>query len=253
MTERPILFSAPMVRALLDGRKTQTRRLAKGVPPKPEANCHKNHTQKHPEPYLDAYCSGKLSEWNPRKMSQEWCWWQVDDRQCLPTFKAPCAPGDVLWVRETWQTHCDKDGITPRDLPHDTDVQYPATYDHWVSRKRPGIHMPRWASRISLRVTDVRIERLQDISEEDAKAEGCDLEWYRDEAGSGEIWPCSKCKGWQVHGALGANYGVTEVDCRSCDTAAGMFCELWKSINGEVSWAENPWVWAISFSVEKKP
>jgi hypothetical protein len=223
VTERPILFSAPMVRALLDGHKTQTRRILKAVPPKPEASCHPRHQQKQPEPYLDSYCSNyaRRDASNPRGMSQDWCWWQVDDRQCLPTFKVAYVPGDLLWIRETWQTHCDMDHITPRDLPADTAVQYPATYDHWVSRNRPGIHMPRWASRISLLVTGVRIERLQDISEEDAKAEG--VSW---DDGEQEEYV--------------RKWGYPQ-------TAKARFADLWESINGPGSWDANPWVVAVTF------
>lgn len=184
MKEKPILFSAPMVRAILDGRKTQTRRVLKN------------------QETLDRVGEGILRRYPRQKVG------------------VPVLPGDWLWVRETWQTHCDKDGITPRDLPPDTDVQYPATYDHWVSKRRPGIHMPRWASRITLLVTDVRVQRLQDISEEDAKAEGAPhLTRMLDD--------------------------LSIVDIRY----RASFKTLWEEINGDGSWSANPWVYALTFEV----
>jgi hypothetical protein len=120
------------------------------------------------------------------------------------------APGDLLWVRETWAGHA-------------SGVDYAADFAA-VSRPqagpwRPSIHMPRWASRITLRITDIRVERLQDISEDDARAEGAE--------------PCTST-GWH-----GQNIVVM--------TARELFAELWNKINGPGAWNENPWVWAISF------
>lgn len=198
MADKPIIFSAPMVQALLAGRKTQTRRILKPQPV---------HCLMWGDPPPGTYPSDK--GWS----------------------RFPCAPGDRLWCRENWQTHCDMDHITPRDLPHDSAVQYPATYDGWVSRVRPSIHMPRWASRITLIVTDVRVQRLQDISEADAIAEGI----KKLPGGNEDQW----------------------MDYPEGSSAAGWlqpvnsFDSLWESINGPGSWTENPFVYAVSFIVHK--
>lgn len=220
MTDRPIIFSAPMVRALLEGKKTQTRRLLKvEVPPSPGMDSWLRVSlgkpvdrPKHDAPYLDSYCSARRSDANPRGMSENWCWWTRDDRQGLPTFRVGYAPGDRLWVRETF-AH-----VT--NFP--PDVRYYATDDvHELRRKRPGIHMPRWASRLTLTVTDVRVQRLREISETDAWDEGV--------AGRGT----SRYAGESVH----------------------LFQTLWDSINGKrpgAAWDDNPFVVAISFTVEKR-
>jgi hypothetical protein len=206
MTEHPILFSAPMVRAILDGAKTQTRRAIK------------------PQPvWLPAKAGAMCSPgWSWRCGSAEFNYWP--DAFGFGTAIAKHCPlgqaGDHLWVRETWQTHCDQDGITPRDLSPASAVQYPATYDHWVSKKRPSIHMPRWASRITLEVTDVRAERLQDITETDAALEGAVRMAMDDES----------------------RFFADDRGTFKCG-----FAGIWAHINGSGSWDANPWVWAISF------
>lgn len=189
MRERPILFSAPMVRAILAGTKMQTRRVAKGV------------VAQHSR---TGEALSKLDSAGPR---------------------APCpygAIGDRLWVRETWNQFdgwagyryaADYDGwgIGPDDDPDHVP-------DHAV-RWRPSIHMPRAASRITLEITAVRVERLQDISESDAQEEGCALEC---------MTPTGDDNGSAIYGHSG-------------------FMNLWKSINGTESWESNPWVWVIEF------
>lgn len=149
--DKPILMSGPMVRAILEGRKTQTRRLCK----------------------LNA--AGRVSLGGRN--------WHTDDPEAV--HACPFGqPGDRLWVRETWGVDCcvglkDRDCI---DLAHAACVVYRATDEtpdngqSWARRWRPSIHMPRWASRITLEVVSVRVERVQDISEEDAIAEGLDQE-----------------------------------------------------------------------------
>lgn len=186
MTERPILFSAPMITAILSGDKTQTRRVLKD------------------QDTWNGVGEGILRR-HPRQ-----------------TAGTPVLTGDRLWVREAWQTHCDMDHVQPRDLPASAAVQYPATYDHWASRRRASIHMPRWASRITLSVTDVRVQRLQDISEEDAKAEGAPR--------LSRMLP---------------NLQIVGVPYRDS------FQGLWEEINGRGAWEANPWVYAITFSVEQ--
>lgn len=178
--ERPILFSAPMVRAILDGRKTQTRRVF--VPPPPFA----------PGDDIDV---------------------QLATGSIAPRF----AVGDRLWVRETWSGPYRMGDIPPRDWLPGLPIWYwadgaPAAGD-WTKPK-PSIHMPRWASRITLEVTEVRVQRLQDISKEDARAEGASLDMiYERESPSFRA-------GFQV---------------------------LWTSIHGPGSWDANPWVTAITF------
>ncbi len=234
MTDRPILFSGPMVRALLDGRKTQTRRLVDNVPPQPDINCHPQKRQLFASPYLDSYCSERKTSINPRGMSVEWCWWQVDDRQCLPVFKVKAKPGDRLWVREAFRGSKGYDNHPPKTWSH-----WPVHYEADGSpdprdemeengKLRPGIHMPRWASRLTLSVKDVRIERLQDISEADARAEGCPVSWD----GKPYAPPPPEVDGWQGYGRAS-------------------FCLLWSKINGPGSWEANPWVAAYTFTVAK--
>lgn len=215
--ERPILFSGPMVRAILDGTKTQTRRVVTDMPAPPAPDCHPRHAAKHHAPYFDAYCGRSKSPENPRGMGDEWCWWQVDDRQCLPTIRCPYgAPGDRLWVRETFVHH---------GLPEEPDanaVEYRADAINGIDGGPgagwcPSIYMPRWASRITLQVTNVRVERLQDISEEDAIAEGC-----HDTDGA----PTQDLSG----------------------TARGAYALLWEDINAKrAPWDSNPWVWVVEF------
>lgn len=207
MKERPIIFSADMVRAILEGRKTQTRRVIKRDPG--FINYAKEQTvlkgMWHP-----TSPSGKIGLVRPEKCPYG-------------------QPGDRLWVRETWQTWCEFDTVAPRDLtPGKCGLQYPATYDHWVSKKRSPIHMPRWASRIMLEVVNVRVERVQDISEDDAKAEGVTVE-------HDTVPPC----GWVDIPKRGRVYS----------TALGCLAKLWDSINAKrgYDWSSNPWVWVIEF------
>jgi hypothetical protein len=232
MTIRPIAFTGAMVSALLDGRKTQTRRVLADVPPAPNKNCHPSHKQIHDAPYIDSYCSKRRTDENPRGMSDRWCWWQVDDRQCPPTFRVPFVPGDLLYVRECWRSEAVYDDDPPRDIPFDACcVQYAADgswsdYDpmNRAGRLRAAMHMPRWASRLTLRVTNVRVERVKQISEADAKAEGVSstLKRYPD----------------------GGHMGVSARD---------NFHSLWDSINAPrgFGWDANPWVCCIEFSVHR--
>ena len=205
--ERPILFSAPMVRALLAGTKAQTRRVVK-----------------HRWPYLwqePWYATGKVLTDLPRQPGafMEFRYRQQDD----PNYQGspastlvPCPygkPGDRLWVRETF-------------APLTTGYAYCAD-PIWnappADRWRPSIHMPRAASRILLEVTGVRVERLQDISKADAIAEGIER---REDA----------CGDWKHYGDTGLS-----VD------AVGSYRSLWETINGEASWKADPWVWVVEF------
>lgn len=197
--ERPILFNADMVRAILDGRKTQTRRVVKHQP-------------------------GKVSPAG-RPLFYEH---GDNGRRVMP--KCPYGqPGDRLWVRETTE----EDMIGSSSL-----ARYSAGggmvcsesggyHEWWYSRRVcPSVHMPRWASRITLEVAGVRVERLQDISEEDAKAEGAD--------------PLDMAHNPSLSNAHRIDFGGIQ------SHKAG-FRKLWESINRPGSWDANPWVWVIEF------
>jgi len=222
MRERPILFSGPMVRALLDGRKTQTRRVIKPQPPALAARA---------TTFIERFDPG---EW-------PWWWWLDSDgaRFFQPAFRCPYgATSDRLWVRETWglNDYQFERGPIPKARPpqlEDNGLCYAATEDDSEIRNelrwRPSIHMPRWASRLTLEITEVRVERLQDITAADAEAEGVR------EPSIGPIHVFS-------HGSSGI------LDPEKADPLA-LWQILWRFINGDDSWAANPWVWAITFRV----
>lgn len=230
MTERPILFSAPMVRAILDGTKTQTRRIVK---PQPRDEWRPVVSHYHPT-IIDRHGDEAPGQ-EVYGASDE-----VEGRKC-PYGQ----PGDRLWVRETWAAHWMYNDVPPSAARSERcDLQ--RTDNRWFSadnggpsqhglepdglrgRWRPSIHMPRWASRITLEVTGVRVERLQDISEADAVAEG--IERAEDFFGC----PCWKCYG-------------EDADAVAPDDPVGSYQSLWESINGAGSWAANPWVWVVEF------
>ena len=243
MKERPIIFSAPMVRAILEGRKWQTRRVIKNMPPQPAANCHEDHMPLHKVPYFDVYCSQNKTECNPRGKGDNWSWWQVDNRQRFPVIKCPFGkPSDRLWVRETWQSHLAHEHLSPANIPIGSDIQYPATSDRWISKCRPSIHMPRWASRITLEIVDIHAERLQKISEEDAIAEGAQYFPNIPEKGCNYIPPR-----WSM------KKPISTMDCLSSARMAfaNFINELYGGENWNLKshslWDSNPWVWVIEF------
>ncbi|AWA34305.1 MULTISPECIES: ASCH domain-containing protein [Klebsiella] len=204
ITERGMIFNAEMVRAILDGRKTQTRRPIK-------------------------WKQTRFTEIGEREDGSKWPW--SEDAEHAFDFWHPCpfgSVGDRIWVRETFQgplfdfdlmdSYC-KDS-TPFEKSefcvYKADgVPAPEFYDaddELHSCWRPSIHMPRWASRILLEITDVRVERLKSISDRDALREGC-----------------------------------SAADMKSGDCVADVFARLWASIYGSDSWNANPWVWVIEF------
>lgn len=204
MKERPMLFSAPMVRAILDGRKTVTRRPVK-VQPLSRAD-------------IGSYGKGQPFIRNP----------DVTKRNPECPFGNP---GDRLWVRETWARVGNSDpgyltfGATyPDCLPPELENIPAASEIRW----KPSIHMFRRDSRILLEITDVRVELLQDISEEQALAEGIEYNEALDPAG-----PCK----WRVYGR----------DHTGVNDPIASFESLWSSINGTDAWAANPWVWVVEF------
>jgi hypothetical protein len=194
MSDRPILFSAEMVRAILDGRKTQTRRVMK---PQPK-----------PTP---ADFPGPAGHWWPSQKHKSMLGVEREMQKWKGLAGSACPygdTGDLLWVRETWTQYPIELNPEPCDAWHKATSNGPLPPFKW----RPSIHMPRWASRITLRITDIRVERLQDISCADAEAEGA-----------------------------GHEAGLTGGQAREA------FSHLWNKINGPGAWGANPWVWVMAF------
>ena len=203
MTDRPILFSAPMVQAILDGRKTQTRRAVK---PQPAGEIRRG------EPDFNHWIDTKYWERQNQKENRG-----IGTRGFACPYGQP--GGDRLYVRETWAAPHAYDHLPPRLIPQDARIHYAATEDRGGLLWRPSIHMPRWASRITLEVTGVRVETLQDIDLADALAEGISDTGalILDSAGNEQGGPI-------------AEYAV-----------------LWEQINGGGSWEKNPFVWVVTF------
>lgn len=202
MKEKPILFSGPMIRAILANTKTQMRRIFKPDRMTWDANGrYTTHAMRGGELSITGSGPFKPSSW------LHYC----------PYGQ----PGDRLYVRETWAAPHAYDHLPPRLIPQDARIHYAATEDRGGLLWRPSIHMPRWASRITLEVTGVRVETLQDIDLANALAEGISDTGalILDSAGNEQGGPI-------------AEYAV-----------------LWESINGPGSWDANPWVWCISFSM----
>lgn len=234
MKERPILFSAPMVRAILEGRKTQTRRLVK----------HKHLTEETHARALQVGCRKAIDELS----------------------ELPCpygAVGDRLWVQESWAAGCCE---SPTEItcapsamnPRETALYYAAcNYPQTQFKWRPSIHMPRWASRITLEVIGVRVERLQEISEIDAIAEGieknCSAARWID--GRWMIPPNNGCPRQSRYGCdLCSDEWMNYLDDEygdPCLSAKEAFESLWDSINAArneaYAWKANPWVWVVEF------
>lgn len=193
MKQRPILFSTPMVQAILEGRKTQTRRIVKPQPIVGLENIKDDI-------FFDTHTSG------------------IEQK----VFKCPYGKiGDVLWVRETF-------------LENDGEYYFKASMDDSDNKYlsgswKPSIHMPKIAARIYLKITNVRVEKLQDISEQDSVNEG--------------VEESSIDKGWYK------NY----VNNLLTKNAIRSFFSLWESINGNKSLDNNPWVWLIEFERIEKP
>jgi hypothetical protein len=187
-TEKPILFSTPMVQAILDGRKTQTRRICKPIP-------------------IYDRDSGYVFISNVM--------FDIHDGWDIPMYlkdNAKWEAGDILWVRETWRV---------RQFPNQAkEYFYKASIEERELFKwKPSIFMPKEACRIKLLVKNIRVERLCDISEEDAMAEGINLPNYAEQAVKDVYHPAP----------------------------SDIYAELWDEINGTGSWIKNPWVWVIEF------
>lgn len=207
---RPILFSAPMVRAILAGTKTQTRRVVKQqITPLADGSSWHQFDHRGSN-YRMNLRNGTVSQWSP-----------------LLQFCPYGQPGDRLWVREAWMdlqgTGIERVTGDPSRYAYAADTPPGSHGDecrkNYGLKWRPSIHMPRSASRITLEITSVRVERLQDISEPDAQAEGCAL---------GCMTPTGDDSGSAIYGP-------------------GGYLALWESINGPSSWEANPWVWVVEF------
>lgn len=214
--DRPILFSGPMVRALLDGRKTMTRRVLK---PQPSTRTR----------FVGIYAPHLTAVFEPERPGAD------------EAIRIPYSLRDRLWVRESI-TRFDKGTCDQhvwyragRNDPSYSDTRFlGSTEGEWTLPDGPGggapynvpsIHMPRWASRLTLIVTDVRVERVQEISEEDARAEGCFIDRTSMRLG-GDEW--SSARDW--------------------------FADLWDSLNASrgLGWDANPWVAALTFTVHHR-
>ncbi len=210
MTERPIIFSGPMVRAILDWRKTQTRRVY---------------------PFWRGFEQQKNPADNP----------------------VPCrygVPGDRLWVRESWAARLDEDNLSAAML-HAAGVR---TVGYWADgpgkccntgcagaagRVRPSIHMPRWASRITIEVTAVRVERLHAITPDDIVAEGLQYPVTTEACPPGQCRPLIP---------LGERFPTLPPDPTHEDFLRAFWQHGWDKINGKrAPWDSNPWVWVVEF------
>ena len=236
MKETPIFFREEMVKAILDGTKTTTRQAV-----------HKNISNQLNELGIDF---SSTSYTNP-----------ATGAAC--TLAELChfgIVGDWIWVKETWrvaeqryrgryfngiQFKADEpSGNNPSPIwmfPH---ASYMRVSSDWISP----VHLPRWAALLFLQITSIKVEKLQDITEEDAKKEG-----VPDEYPMSPVY-CPNCRGNGTCGAVHpVSLGYMEIDCPECDTAKKRFRNLWDSINGRKpgkTWQDNPWVWVIEFSAE---
>ena len=225
-----------MVQAILAGRKTQTRRVVK---PQPESV-----NVETPIP-IDQFLK-KLKDMTDKGLEHV-----KSGANGLAFPKCPYGqPGDVLWVRETWCVGKGYDDVPPSEIP----LNIPSIRRHymadgakpeWAGKTRTSIHMPKDACRLFLRITNVRVERLQEISDDDACEEGIDVKTIQNaDAGDYSCYP--------------RNYMISEKEADGWpylkeEQYVESFQSLWKSINGEESWNENPFVWVLEFEQIEKP
>lgn len=214
MKERPILMHARSINGILEGRKTQTRRIVKKQPPWRWA--------------VHRWVTDILHEWMYQIPA-------IDRHQQKCPFGQP---GDRLWVREAWRVRADQDDIRPSDLPHHTPWycatgngqgdEEPSGCAGGLGKKRLAMFMPRWASRLTLGITRIRVERVQDISVADCMAEGIIQIPHgilRVQVFGLPDWPKERYK----------------MDARE------VFGELWDETNGKGAWERNDWVWVVDF------
>ncbi len=235
--ERPILFSPPMVRALLAGNKTQTRRIAKFVPLE-GGNLEASSLK------AGHYFTGKPKCGFVLRSMGGPCW---NDRT-MPLHSPYGLKGARLWVRVGWRPEMASSGDTVKvtyladgnlcpyltqDIPSDWKIPKAAAKGAVTS-----LFMPRWASRITLEITDIRVERLRDISEEDALAEGVEP-WGMTEAELANLLVSDESPETK---AFWKAMGPGQMSAKAC------FQMLWDTINGKTHpWESNPWVWVVAF------
>lgn len=217
MSERPILFTPENAQAIAEGRKTMTRRIIK---PQPTAQFM---------PHVGLYSPTRVDrDGDAFPAPETYGAWDENEEYPCPYGR----PGTRLWVRHTvwmrqpvddWQPHC-WNPVTKTLIWKDSDETALEQIEERQWKKIPGIHMPRWAGSTVLELTGVRVERLQEISEEDAVAEG--VEWRDNGLGISQ---------WTHDGRTWFDYAV---DC---------YRHLYESINGPDSWARNDWVWVLEF------
>ena len=209
MTDKPIIFSAPMIAALLAGTKTQTRRVAKITA-----------VMGNKVPVTAA--EERLIELEAEEFRRGICHYESTSALSGP-YRLPYRVGDRLWVREAWRIDGAGRRVSAEACRGHRSIQYRADgYDPRPHDERSPIHMPRWASRLTLLVTDVRVLRLREISEDDARAEGV----------------CSTLTRFPDGGSIG-------------HPASWHFEQLWGQIHGPGAWDSNPWVCAITFDVQR--
>ena len=231
MTEKPILFSSPMVRAILNDTKTQTRRIMKPQPP--EYWC----------PNVGIYAPSLVCRRTECVFPGPEVFGASDENFDI---KSPYGkPGDFLWVKETFRVHGGEEYVYQKNpssviYKASAELQHPCygIGECW----KPSIYMPRWASRITLRIKNIRVERLQDISEKDAWAEGCSK---GDPADNGGFFPADefvpqKGKRWEY--------------VAMWDSPIDWYADLWDGLNAKrgFGWDTNPWVWVVEFKREGK-
>lgn len=213
MKERGMIFNTEMVQAIQDGRKTVTRRPVKGVASGTDLISLQNG-------YINAFIKTKCPYGQP---------------------------GDLIYVRETCSLfdYDHKTGAPLYVYRADEDEEMIRIMKEDRMKWRPSIHMPKSAARIWLEITDVRVERVQDIKEEQAEAEGIiSQQDYYDRAGEDKLFPCPECDGFQTI-TKGSITGSYEAECKICDSPKKRFGILWDSIYG--NWKDSPWVWVIEF------
>lgn len=230
---KPILFSTEMVQAILDNRKSQTRRVVKPQLTKQWA--------------VEKFCKD-----GPGTVDS--CDLTAADMEMDELFEK-CRYGKIgtiLWVRETWARFAGIDESNPFIYKADgcwnaQGVDGPVHCEG--SRWKPSIHMPKGACRLFLKITDIRVERLQDISEEDAIAEGVQENICNEK--DRQTCPSSSCKDGCC--GVGEYYNYESIDMEPCYSAVESYETLWTKINGPDSWNLNPWVFVISFECTEKP
>lgn len=254
--EKPILFSAEMVRAILDGRKSQTRRIIKPQP-----------SPVHHTADRDSFPFRATIEYDDHGLGNVAIGYTMGE---IEAWALKYHPGDRLWVKETWAQkptqfdfekwvvyHADNEARRVGMGEDETAWNWkklgyePRTWAHSVKLWKPSIFMPRWASRITLEILSVRVERVHEITEEDAKAEGIYFSDYGRQCfheGQGDISSCPAPS--KYHPQLpGWMWKPTTSHTQCLPLARAAFVNLWDSLNAKrgFGWEGRPWVWVLTF------